>query len=189
MFSIPERLPTPAPALEPGPVGRRDRTAALSLSWQGPGRAGAEPVQGKPAEAVKESLGCRPPPPPGDRAGSAGVLEARKGVRGRDCLCGPSGSGRGTGPGEVASLKPPERSGSQATAHSAGSAQDSDSGRRGGPRAPVQDPLPRLGIGLSKRKTCSGAFEGIAHPPWAGRGLGLAARPAALRPQRGIRRL
>lgn len=41
----------------------------------------------------------------------------------------------------------------------------------------------RPGMGLSKRKTCSGAFEGIPNPLGAGGGLGLAARSAILNPE------
>lgn len=68
-----------------------------------------------------------------------------EGGEGPGCLRSRSASGRGRAQWEAASLRSPqpptpEWSGSQATADSAGSAQHSDSRRRGGPCAPGRGP-------------------------------------------------
>lgn len=61
MFSIPKRLPTPAPAWEPGAVGRRGRKEALSCRGTGPGPEEARRTGVSCSELGIRGPGLRPP--------------------------------------------------------------------------------------------------------------------------------
>lgn len=98
MFSIPERLPTPAPAWEPGSVGRRRRKAALSAGGPrtGPSSEEARRAGQRCSELGAGTLDCRRPQQGLERG--SGSLPGQQAVGGRECLSSRStGSGRGAG--------------------------------------------------------------------------------------------
>lgn len=142
MFSIPKRLPTPAPAWEPGAVGRRDWKAALASggarNWAGFG-------VGENSRAEMLGAGRRQPrlwPPPTEaQAGTAGVLKARRQVgAGNASAAGAAALGEGLAWWEVAWGPPNEiRARPRATPRETLRVLTTPGGG-GGPRAPVQRP-------------------------------------------------
>lgn len=144
MFSIPKRLPTPAPTWEPGAVGRRGRKAALSAGrardWAG--LRGGDKIGKEMLRAGKK--GARAAAAPSrNRSGYSWSPQAQEVGGGRGCVTS-QGTGSGTGPARWEVARGP-RAKSEAGRSRLGEKRSGhllpESGAS--PRAPVQGPRRR----------------------------------------------